>query len=154
MSSKTMYGFEGRVDGVWSQLHCGQQGPDNYLSTREEAEAGLPRLADALETELSELRVVAVAVDVPDAPLDAARAEYAALCESLGTDQVAEENALLSIGREHLPPCAIAVLEDRDAATVEYYDWLTSETQAAQDAHDAEVAAGHEWHGPGQPWWT
>jgi hypothetical protein len=79
--------------------------------------------------------------------VDVARAEYAALCRELGTDAVTEENAILSIGHEFLPPCALAVLAESDAATVEYYEWLTEQTQAAQDAHDAEYAAGHEWHG-------
>jgi hypothetical protein len=79
--------------------------------------------------------------------VDQARAEIVALAESFGSTGVDEENAILSVGHEFLPACALAVLADRDSATVEYYEWLTGETQAAQDAHDAEVAAGHEWHG-------
>jgi hypothetical protein len=75
-----------------------------------------------------------------------ARAAYVAYCEALGSTGVDEETAILSAGREFLPPCAIAVLDDRDAATVEYYEWLTEQTQEAQDAHDAEYAAGHSWH--------
>jgi hypothetical protein len=89
---------------------------------------------------------------VDSRPLAAARRAYAALCAELGTDPIAEENAILSIGRGLLPPCALAVLDadqgDKSAAaTVEYYDFLTEQTQAAQDAHEAEIAAGHEWHG-------
>ena len=79
--------------------------------------------------------------------VDIARAAYAALCAELGTDPIAEENAILSIGRGLLPPCALAVLDKTGPATVEYFDFLTETTQAAQDAHDADVAAGHEWHG-------
>lgn len=75
-----------------------------------------------------------------------ARAEFAAICQDCGTDPVTEENAVLSIGREFLPPCALAVLDDRDAATVEYYEWLCEQTRDAQAEHDAEIAAGHEWH--------
>jgi len=78
--------------------------------------------------------------------LETARATFYALCSDLGTTPVAEENAILSVGREFLPPCAIAVLNDRDAATVEYFEWLSAETQTAQDEHDREIDAGHEWH--------
>ena len=74
--------------------------------------------------------------------IESARTAYAVLCASFGTDVTAEENAILSVGREFLPPCALAVLADRDAATVEYYEWLTMQTQQAQDEHDAEYAAG------------
>ena len=76
--------------------------------------------------------------------VEAARREYVTFCANLGTDAVSEENAILSIGRESLPPCAIAVLDDRESATVEYYEWLTKQTQTAQDKHDAEIRAGHE----------
>ncbi len=42
-----------------------------------------------------------------------------------------EEYAILSVGREFLPPCAFAVLDDKSApATAEYYDFLSEETQA------------------------
>ena len=73
-----------------------------------------------------------------------ARRAYCDYCLSLGTTAIDEENAALSVGREFLPPCALAVLDDRDAATVEYYQWLTDGTAAAQAEHDAEYAAGHE----------
>lgn len=75
-----------------------------------------------------------------------ARARFLALAESFGSTGVDEENVILSVGREFLPACALAVLADRDAATVEYYEWLTEETQAARDTHDA-VAAGRDPHG-------
>lgn len=54
------YGFEVLVDGQWSAEMCGHQGPDNYFTTREEAEAELPRLAACLECDVCELRVVEV----------------------------------------------------------------------------------------------
>ncbi len=74
-----------------------------------------------------------------------ARCTYAAYCTEIGTDAVTEENAILSIGREFLPACALAVL-DGYGATVEYYEWLMGQTRQAQDEHDREYAAGHEWH--------
>jgi hypothetical protein len=58
MKTVTMYGFEGLVDGVWSQSHCGEQGPSNYLETREQAFAELPNLAECLECDLDVLRVI------------------------------------------------------------------------------------------------
>lgn len=77
--------------------------------------------------------------------VESARAEFAALARAVGSAALDEETAILSVGIEFLPPCARAVLDDPDAATVEYYDWLSEQTQAAQDEHDAEIAAGHEW---------
>jgi hypothetical protein len=75
------------------------------------------------------------------------RAEYAALCESLGTTAVDEENAILSAGREFLPPVAIDVLDHRDREPSEdYWTFLAEQTSQAQEEHDREVAAGHEWH--------
>jgi len=74
-----------------------------------------------------------------------ARAAYAAYCNEIGTDIVAEENAILSVGREFLPPHAVAVL-DGGEATEEYWTWLHNQTHTAQQEHDREVAAGHEWH--------
>ena len=81
------------------------------------------------------------------AKIESARLAYVALCEGIGSDSVTEETAILSAGREFLPPCAVAVLDDRDAASVEYYAFLTEETEKAQDEHDREVSAGHEWQG-------
>ena len=72
-----------------------------------------------------------------------ARRAYCDYCLSLGTTAIDEENAALSVGREFLPPCALAVLDDRDAATVEYYQWLTDGTAAAQAEHSvAELDRG------------
>ncbi len=71
-----------------------------------------------------------------------ARAAYAVLCDAIGTDVTAEENAILSIGREFLPPSALAVL-DGGPATVEYFEFLTSQTEAAQAESDAEYQASH-----------
>jgi hypothetical protein len=76
--------------------------------------------------------------------LESARHAYAELCRDFGTDPIVEEQAILAIGREHLPPCAVAVLDNPDAVTEEYYDFLTAQTQAAQDEHDREVASGYE----------
>jgi hypothetical protein len=69
--------------------------------------------------------------------LETARAEFASFCAQIGSTDVDEENAILSVGREHLPPCAIAVIEDRDAATEQYYEWLLSQTAQAQAEHEA-----------------
>jgi hypothetical protein len=60
-----------------------------------------------------------------------ARARFVALAESIGSTALDEETAILSVGREFLPPCALAVLDDSDAATVEYYEWLTEQTREA-----------------------
>ena len=68
-----------------------------------------------------------------------------------GTDGIAFENAALSIGREFLPPCAIAVLDGEEGGA-EYWDWLwaaaneetraaTAADAAAADAADAAVEA-------------
>ena len=73
--------------------------------------------------------------------IQSARCTYAAYCTEIGTDAVTEENAILSVGREFLPACALAVL-DGDKATVEYYEWLEEQTRQAQD--DREYAAGKE----------
>ena len=74
------------------------------------------------------------------AKIESARLAYVALCEGIGSDSVTEETAILSAGREFLPPCAV------DAASVEYYAFLTEETERAQAEHEREVSAGHEWH--------
>jgi hypothetical protein len=81
-------------------------------------------------------------------PVVIARRAYQEVCRRIGTDAATEENAILSVDPKFLPPCALAVLLDADAATVEYYDWLTGQTETAQAEHDAEYAAGHEWHEP------
>jgi hypothetical protein len=66
-------------------------------------------------------------------------------CKAAGTDPIVEENAILSIGREFLPACAIAVLDKTGETSGEYWAWLTKQTEAAQAEHDREYAAGHEW---------
>ena len=80
------------------------------------------------------------------AKIESARLAYVALCEGIGSDSVTEETAILSAGREFLPPCAVAVLDDRRRVTVEYYAFLSEETERAQAEHEREVSAGHEWH--------
>jgi hypothetical protein len=81
------------------------------------------------------------------AKIESARLAYVALCEAIGSDSVTEETAILSAGREFLPPCALAVLDDRAAVSVEYYAFLTEQTEKAQAEHDRETAAGRGWHG-------
>ena len=56
----TMYGFEARSEGQWSREAAGEQGPGNYLATREEAEAQVSALAAVLECSVDDVRVVAV----------------------------------------------------------------------------------------------
>ena len=80
----------------------------------------------------------------PDAIVKA-RAAFRATAEECGSDAVSEEQAILSVGREFLPPCALAMLDDGTESAA-YYEWLTEQVEAAQAEHDAEVAAGHEWH--------
>ncbi len=66
-------------------------------------------------------------------------------CAEIGTTVEAEKNALLSIGRDLLPECARAVL-DGGEPTADYWDWCLSQTEKAQQEHEAETASGHEWH--------
>lgn len=88
------------------------------------------------------------ACDRPGHPRLKGRARFEAFAEFCGSTAIDEENAILSAGREFLPACAQAVLDDRSAdPSEEYWDFLTSQTAQAQDEHDATVAAGHEWHG-------
>ena len=68
------------------------------------------------------------------------RAAYLALCEECGTDRVAEEQAVLSVGREFLPPEALTVL-DGGEPTLGYWEFLAGQTGQAQAEHDAEVAS-------------
>ena len=68
---------------------------------------------------------------------DAARLSFVAMAEEVGSYAEAEETAILSVGREFLPPCALAVL-DGGEPTAEYWAFLQSETEKAQDEHDAE----------------
>jgi len=76
---------------------------------------------------------------------ESARAEFAEFARSVGSDHHAEEQAILANDRSILPPCVIAVL-DGGEKTEEYWMALQSETARARAEHDAEYAAGHEWH--------
>lgn len=79
----------------------------------------------------------------------AARTAFVEICALAGSTTIAEENAALSIGREHLPEHALKVLDKVDLTAREereYYEWLTEGVQTAIDEHSAELAAGHEWH--------
>lgn len=78
-------------------------------------------------------------------PVELARRDYRDAARAVGTTPEAEETAILSVGREFLPAHARAVLDGAEE-TVEYYEWLQSQTEHAQREHDAEIAAGHEWH--------
>lgn len=77
-----------------------------------------------------------------------ARTAFVEICALAGSTTVAEENAALSIGREHLPEYAIKVLDKQELTAREereYYEWLTESVQTAIDEHSAELATGHEW---------
>ena len=67
------------------------------------------------------------------------RAAFFALCEECGTDPVTEEQAILSVAREFLPPEALAVL-DGGEPTLAYWEFLAGQTAQAQAEHDAEYA--------------
>jgi hypothetical protein len=82
-----------------------------------------------------------------DYAVDAAARAYEEMCESLGVNAVAEEKIILSIGRELLPPCAIAVLDKTAPASVEYYAWLT---QVAQEVEDDDACPPTEPTGGAQ----
>lgn len=60
VTSSRRFGFEGCIDGQWAAAHCGVQDSSNYLTSREEAEAELPRLAESLDCSVHELRVVEI----------------------------------------------------------------------------------------------
>ena len=69
--------------------------------------------------------------------IDTARAAYIARFDNLAA-AVEFEHHTLGIGREFLPECALAVIADRDAATVEYYEWLLDQANEAHDTADGE----------------
>ena len=75
--------------------------------------------------------------------VEKARQAFIEYATYIGSDALAEEQAILSIGREHLPECARAVL-DGGEPTEDYWDWLRSQTEEAQAEHDRENAAGYE----------
>lgn len=60
----------------------------------------------------------------------AAKAAYRAYCAEIGSTAMAEEEAILRLGREFLAPCAIVVFEGGEP-TAEYWEWLLSQTDAA-----------------------
>lgn len=66
----------------------------------------------------------------------AAREAYAARFDSI-SDAIEFENFVLGIGREFLPACALAVIDERadvdapSAETVEYYEWLLEQAKEA-----------------------
>lgn len=53
----SLWGFEVRSDGRWSEEAAGQQDASNCFATREEAEAGVAALAEALECPVADVRV-------------------------------------------------------------------------------------------------
>lgn len=55
-----VYGFEMYVNGRWDPYAPGETTRSNAFDTREEAEVELPRLAEVLACDVSELRVVEV----------------------------------------------------------------------------------------------
>lgn len=61
-----------------------------------------------------------------------AREDFVALFSNLA-EAVEFENQALSIGRELLPPAAIAVL-DGGTATSDYYAWLADQKDAAESS--------------------
>ena len=77
--------------------------------------------------------------------ITATRQAFIDCARACGSDPISEEQAILSIDREFLPPCALVVL-DGGEPTEDYWAFLISQTEQAQAEHDREVAAGHEWH--------
>lgn len=59
---KTMFGFEARVDGVWSAEACGEQDASNYFDTEAGANEEIWNLARVMDCSVLDLRVVAVEV--------------------------------------------------------------------------------------------
>lgn len=75
---------------------------------------------------------------------ETARLAFIAAARECGSDPIVEENAILNVGREFLPPFAITVLDKTGEPTAEYWDWLTDSVNEAQAEHDREIAAGRE----------
>jgi hypothetical protein len=69
--------------------------------------------------------------------LEAAREAFIARFDDLSA-AMAFETHVLGIGREFLPECALAVRDNQDAATVEYYAWLLEQANEAHDAADGD----------------
>ena len=66
-------------------------------------------------------------LDLSDkSPVAEARRAYISAAGSMAA-AVDFETACLSIGHEFLPECALLVLSDCDAATPEYFGWLTEQ---------------------------
>lgn len=57
-------------------------------------------------------------------------AQYRALFDS-AAEAIEYENSCLSSGREMLPACARAVLDDSDAESPAYWTWLASQVEEA-----------------------
>jgi hypothetical protein len=74
------------------------------------------------------------------------RQAFAECARAIGLDPIAEEDAILSVGREFLPACALAVL-DGSEPTEEYWAFMIAQTTEAHEEHDREYAAGNEWNG-------
>lgn len=53
---------------------------------------------------------------------------FVAYCRDTDMCPIEQENAILSIGREYLPACARAVLDNTAKPTAQYYYWLLSQT--------------------------
>lgn len=63
---------------------------------------------------------------------EAALTEYQTLAERCDTDAIEFENQVLSIGSEFLPKFARSVRDGyKNAATSEYYGWLTDQLEEA-----------------------
>jgi hypothetical protein len=73
--------------------------------------------------------------------LEAAREAFIARFDNHSA-AMAFETHVLGIGREFLPECALAVRDNQDAATVEYYAWLLEQANEAHDAADGDDGEG------------
>lgn len=55
--------------------------------------------------------------------------DFVDACRAHGTNGTEFENAALSIGREFLPACALAVLDDDGQPSSDYWAWLISQLE-------------------------
>jgi len=62
-------------------------------------------------------------------PLDRAHDTWMSLCRVQGLDSLEQETAILSVGREFLPPEALAVLDGANASAT-YFEWLAGQLSA------------------------
>lgn len=85
---------------------------------------------DAIEIEalIASERAQLTDAQMADLRSELGRRSFASECADDGLDPVSEETAILSVGREFLPACALSV-HDGCEPTAEYWAWLIGQTE-------------------------